>query len=180
MVPRRVRAVRAVAGSLASAIAVVAACGDTGEPTAPWDAPAGALAHSSEVEYDGARLELGVSISALEISAGDPLTIGLSVRNPHAYVVQLSFSSTCQLVYGIEAPAGELVAPPGGGWICGAAITRLSLGPGESVSQTVTWNAHRYANGSWEPVPAGIYRVFAALGQGMNARSGAVRLEVRE
>ena len=71
-------------------------------------------------------LVLTASISKPELALLDTATLTLTVANPTATPITLTFSSTCQVLPYIWN-SQRMVYPSGGGWGCGAAMTSLTI-----------------------------------------------------
>lgn len=104
-------------------------------------------------------VRLTTSASAREFVGGSPVTLRIILTNEGDDAVTLHFRSTCQLLPFIRDSRGENVIPSGGGWGCGAAITQLSLDPGESVTREYVWTGSTAFQSEMPlvPMPPGRY-----------------------
>lgn len=125
-----------------------------------------------------AGLQFSASISKSVVAIGDTATIAFVLHNPTQQTVTLRFSSTCQILPYIRDSAG-IVHPRGGGWGCGAALTSLSLSPGEArvMKVIVHGGVPREAMHGVVPLNPGEHHAYAELGDGMG-RSPAVAFSI--
>jgi hypothetical protein len=161
-------------------LALLPLTGSCHHPLGPDVAPFGTLVNSTTVMWQGIPVMLTVRTSRAETGRGEPVTIDVAVTNPNDHQVTLGFPMGCNLVYGVASPDGTVIQPSGGGYICVAVGSMIRLEPGETKWRRAAWPEPLYypATGGTPPAP-GTYRVFAALGQNLEARSGAVRVRVR-
>jgi hypothetical protein len=104
-------------------------------------------------------VRLTSSASARELAGGSPVTLRISMTNEGTETVTLHFRSTCQILPYISDARGANVIPSEGGWGCGAALTELSLGPGESVNREYIWTGSTAFRSEMPliPMPPGRY-----------------------
>jgi hypothetical protein len=150
------------------------ACGLDGtfSPSAPRDVP------EPFMSGPAAGLQFSASMSKPVIRIGDTATIAFELRNVTSQSAILRFSSTCQILPYIRD--SEAIPHPGGGWGCRAAITSLTLGPGEGHILHVI--VHGGVTGGTTPrfveLNPSEYHAYAELGDGLG-RSPSVSFRVR-
>jgi hypothetical protein len=115
------------------------------------------------MDASAASLEFTASVSKAEISLGDTATVTFILRNPTTETVRLDFRSTCQILPYIRNE-DALVYPNGGAWGCGAALTALTLGPGEERVRSVIVIGGAPGGPGVVPLQTGAYRAYAELG----------------
>ncbi len=94
---------------------------------------------ASSTIIDGNRVRLTTSASAREVAAGTPVVLRITLTNEGAEAVTLHFRAGCQILPYLRRSRGEFAIPSGGGYICTAALTQLSLAPGESRVREHVW-----------------------------------------
>jgi len=118
----------------------------------------------TEIRVNGNLLRFGLTSSDAELRPGMTATLRATLTNEGPETVTLQFSSTCQIVPLIRNSTGAIVAPDGGGWGCGAAMTALTLTPGESVVRAWTWDGGTtFDSAKSARLPDGVYQVTASL-----------------
>ena len=127
---------------------------------------------------------LSVAVPRQALVPGDTARIQTSVRNTNSFPVTLNFAAGCQVLYYVEDAGGQVVAPDGGGWMCAAAVTSLTLGPGAVETRTFEWTMERtIRNGTRahaEPLPPGRYQVYATLdSEAVRLRTSPVPITLR-
>ena len=145
-----------------SLLLVLAGCQDTAGPL-------------SSTVIGGNLVRLTTSASASELIRGSPVTLHIRVKNEGTEAVTLHFNSTCQVVPFIHDAGRTPVIPDGGAYGCGAALTQLSLAPGESEDSEYVWTGGTAfaSQGTLRPLPPGRYyfsaRVLAEDGAAMQS-----------
>jgi hypothetical protein len=81
-------------------------------------------------------LTLETSISAPIVRPGQPATFTHQLRNVSSDAVTVIFGGCGPLPY-IKHSRGDIVHPDGGGWVCPGVITRVTLAPGQAMSNSV-------------------------------------------
>jgi hypothetical protein len=112
-----------------------------------------------------AGLSLRVAVTSTDIQAGQPDTITVTLANANPYPVTLRFASGCHVLPYIRDARGAIVLPDGGGWLCSAMLTQLTLAAGQQEVDTYIW-AGSTVFASEMPtrsLPAGVYRISAAM-----------------
>lgn len=110
------------------------------------------------------RLEASIGRSTLRL--GDTTSILFRLRNLGADSITLTFGSSCQILPYVRGQhSGHVVYPGGGGWVCAAVITRLTLAPGAEhvLPVVVHGGAPAETVYSYVPLPPGDYLAFASL-----------------
>lgn len=133
--------------ALLSVAAVCAACG--GSPSAPSQSG-----------------PLRLTVEPLQTLAGSPSNadFALKLQNTGSAPVTLSFPSSCQVMpYVVERRTGRIVAPSGGGWVCAAVVTSLTVGAGATHVETAHVAAARPMDAVMLNVPPGDYSIYAKL-----------------
>lgn len=133
-------------------------------------------------EAQGLRLDGAISTPV--VTSGQTALLSFSLQNLTDEAVRLDFNSGCQITPHIETTGGKIVSPPGGSYLCTAAITSLTLPPrGEHiVVREVLAADFQIAILTSVPLPKGRYRAYAILNQnsrGLLLRSTPVEFEVR-
>lgn len=108
------------------------------------DAPSGTTTDVRRLLPLSSGLELGIAVSPARIQVGDSARVTVTLTNRTDAPVTLHFGSGCQLHYEVTTLAGDPVPPQGGGYMCTAALTTLSLEPGETETQHFRWTHTRY------------------------------------
>ncbi len=127
----------------------------------------GAVVHVDAQAQDG--LVLAVTASASSITPGDTVRLVAHLANHNDHPVRLDFSSGCQVLPYVESGGGKIVYPYGGGWLCTAALTSLTLAPGEVKEQVLEWAGQsrdydrQTFRSVYSPLPAGEYRAYVVL-----------------
>jgi hypothetical protein len=106
-----------------------------------------------------AGLTLAVGIDCLSCNLGISPRFIRTLRNTSDATLTVVFSG-CGILPYIETFRGEVVYPAGSGWVCGAAISSVTLGPGEAIVDSETLVS----------LSPGFYRAFAEV----DARLGTV------
>ncbi|MFL5487518.1 MAG: BsuPI-related putative proteinase inhibitor [Gemmatimonadaceae bacterium] len=134
-------------------LVIVAACGET---TAP----------RSSVRVGDIRLT--VDASAPEVQRGSAVTLRVTLVNEGAQEMTLHFSDGCQIVSIIRDASGEIVVPFGGSWACVAALTQLTLVPGQPVVRDFVWTGSTAFQSEipLRPLPSGRYFFSATVPAG--------------
>jgi hypothetical protein len=95
---------------------------------------------------------------------GEPLTrFAVQLQNIGQTAVDLTFPSSCQILPAFLTRTGDAVTPVGGGLACATVITRVTLGPSQSVSQVFTVKAGTAPSGQDLVLPLGDYTFVARL-----------------
>jgi Intracellular proteinase inhibitor len=108
----------------------------------------------------GANLvRLTVTSSTSEVVRGAPVTFHVSLMNEGATPVVLHFRDSCQINPYIQDQLGKTVLPEGGWWGCAAALTNLTLNPGNDVARDFVWTGSTEFRSEMplRPLPAGGY-----------------------
>jgi len=84
-------------------------------------------------------VQTSASVSRTSIEPGQETELTVTLANPTSEPVTLHFGSGCQVVAYVTDHAGTVIAPAGGGWVCVAVLTQLTLGPGETKTYTWGW-----------------------------------------
>jgi hypothetical protein len=133
-------------------------------------------------------LTLETSISAPVVRPGQPATFTYRLRNVSSDDVTVIFGGCGPLPY-IEDSRGEIVHPAGGSWGCLAVISRVTLTPGQAISQSVaiTADALDVSGTNAVALPAGRYQAYADVSgwvddydQRLELRSPDVSFSVRD
>jgi hypothetical protein len=113
----------------------------------------------SSVDVGGNTVTLSVAASGNEIVGTSPVTFTIRLMNEGTQGVTLHFSSGCQISPFIRTSVGAVVLPSGGGWICTAALTELTLAAGESVVREYVWTGSTDFRSEMplRPLPKGRY-----------------------
>ena len=146
---------------LVCGVACVAAC-DTG-PRAP-------------------DVVVGVSVSAAQITAGQPDTVVVTATNATDRVITLTFGTTCQLLPYIRTVSGQFVLPSDGQYICGQMETALQFQPRELKRQVYVWTGSNGWAGEalLQAVPAGDYEIYAEVrARELQGASAPVRIRLQ-
>ncbi len=112
------------------------------------------------------NLRLEASISKQVIHVGDTATLLLRLRNLGSEEITLNFNSTCQILpYIHHRRSSDMVHPAGGGWVCGGALTSLTLAPGgeRMVPYVVGGGAPAQGIHMGAPLPEGEYVAYARV-----------------
>ena len=130
-------------------------------------------------------LRLDGSISSPVIPVGQTQTLAFRLRNLTAQPMTMTFGSTCQVTLFIQTRTGQEVYPGGGAYVCGTAITHLTIEPGGESLRIM----HLYGGpgdpadlSAGLPILRGRYRAYATLqgnSTGVELRSESVEFEVR-
>ncbi len=86
---------------------------------------------------------------------GVPDTVYVTARNTTDRTLTLHFGTTCQIMPYVRNPAGQLVVPGEGGYVCAEMATVLQFQPAETKSFAFPW--------STDSLPGGAYVAFAAF-----------------
>jgi hypothetical protein len=125
---------------------------------------AGACGASPTEPAPQAPLRLDGRITQPVIGPGDAATLTFTLRNVSSRIVTMGFPSSCQLMpYVMERTTQRIVYPSGGGWVCLAVITGLTLAPGESHPREVQVRAAEVTTQVPALLPPGEYEAFARL-----------------
>jgi hypothetical protein len=132
-------------------IGALLAAGCGGSATSPTPTPAGPL-----------------RLTALQMPGfiinGEPFTgFAVQVQNISQTAVDLTFPSSCQILPAFLTRAGQPVTPAGGETACATVITRLTLGPTQSLSRVFTVKAGTAPSGQDFVLPIGDYTFVARL-----------------
>ncbi len=133
-------------GAFAAAVAL-AACGAS--PSAPSE-----------------QGPLRLTVEPLQTLAGSSSTaeFALKLRNTGTTPVSLTFPSSCQVMpYVVERSTGRIVGPSGGGWVCATVMTSLTVGAGETHTETAHVKTGTDTLSPFIVVPAGDYAIYARL-----------------
>jgi hypothetical protein len=88
----------------------------------------------------------------------------LKLQNTGSTPIEITFPSSCQVMpYVVERSSGRIVGPSGGGWVCATVITHLTLGAGETHTDTAHVIAGTDQRSPFIVVPAGDYAIYARL-----------------
>ena len=129
----------------------------------------------SSVRVDDSVVRLAATASARELVVGTPVTLRVILTNDGTKPVTLHFNSGCQILPYIRNTRGINVLPEGGGWMCTAALTQLTLLPGQSETREYKWTGSTAFQSEMplRPLPSGRY-FFAAE---VESREGTLRTE---
>jgi intracellular proteinase inhibitor BsuPI len=126
---------------------------------------------------------LRLTVEPLQTFAGSASVaeFALKLQNTDATPVAITFPSSCQVMpYVVERASGRIVEPSGGGWACATVITHLTLGPGETHTETAHVMAGTAPRSPYIVVAAGDYAIYARLEDSMfKLQSGSVSFTVR-
>jgi hypothetical protein len=109
---------------------------------------------------------LRLTVEPLQTLTGSASTaeFALKLQNTGAAPVEITFPSGCQVMpYVVDRGSGRIVAPSGGAWVCTAVITHLTLGPGETHTDTAHVIAGTDQRSPFIVVPPGSYAIYAKL-----------------
>lgn len=118
----------------------------------------------SESRLGWLRLDASIGRSVLRV--GDTTTAVFRLRNVGTALIELEFASGCQVLPYVSRPNfRDIVFPPEGHWMCTAALSDLSLAPGQEKVTTLLLHggATQQAMAPFAQLPQGEYRVFARL-----------------
>jgi hypothetical protein len=88
----------------------------------------------------------------------------LKLQNTSADSIDITFPSSCQVMpYVVERSTGRIVGPSGGSWVCATVIRKLTLGPGETHTDTAHVMAGTDPRSPYIVVPPGDYAIYARL-----------------
>jgi hypothetical protein len=105
------------------------------------------------------RIEAHVLTPTVE--AGDSVAVRVVAINPTLRDITVTSSNTTLFYLFVFDAIGEEIGRTGHG---GAHVfTDLTIPARDSVAQTLPWRAVRWSNGSWAPLPAGVYMVRGAV-----------------
>jgi hypothetical protein len=128
-------------------------------------------------------LRLDADVQRVQLRVGDSTTVKFRLANVSAETLRLGFGSSCQIMpYVAQAPRLTVVHPAGGGWICSAVITSLTLEPGASRVVPLVLRAGTSTSFSDREVrlPRGQYYAYARLdNRTYPLQSRAVAIDVR-
>ena len=129
----------------------------------------------SSVRVDDNLVRLTATASAREVVAGTPVSLRVTLRNEGTKTVTLHFNSGCQILPYIRDSRGVNVIPEGGGWGCTAALSQLTLAPGQAEIREDTWTGSTAFRSEMplRPLPSGRYYFAAEVG----AAEGKLRTE---
>ena len=129
----------------------------------------------TSVRIDDSVVRLTATASARELVAGTPVTLRVILTNEGTKPVTLHFNSGCQILPYIRDTRGINVIPEGGGWMCTAALTELTLAPGQSEIREYKWTGSTAFQSEMpvRPLPSGRY-YFAAE---VESKEGTLRTE---
>jgi hypothetical protein len=116
----------------------------------------------SSVVVEDNVVRLTATASARELVAGTPVTLRVTLTNEGTKSVTLHFNSGCQILPYIRDERGVNVIPEGG-WMCTAALSELTLAPGQAEIQEYIWTGSTAFRSEMplRPLPPGQY-YFAA------------------
>ena len=117
-----------------------------------------AAAPSSTI-IDDNLIRLTAAASAREVVAGTPVTLRITLTNEGTKSVTLHFNSGCQILPYIQDARGVNVIPDGGGYGCTAALTQLTLSPGQAEVREYIWTGSNAFQSEMllRPMPPGAY-----------------------
>ena len=115
-------------------------------------------------------LTLSLTLSGTQLQRGEPDTIAVTITNTNRYSVSLS-AGGCPVVFYVTDVRGVTVVPSGGGWVCIAIISRLTLAPGERQTRTFVWETNSFASGRYS-----VYGTFSAEDVHLETPRAAVQL----
>lgn len=128
-------------------------------------------------------LRLTALDSVVELPLGRVDTLDFQLENIGRERINLTFPSGCQLLpYIADAGTGQIVHPAGGGWVCTAALSYLSLAPGDvrPLRIGIRGGAPQLAIYTEFPLEAGQYAAYATLANSdYPLRSATVIVRVR-
>jgi hypothetical protein len=125
-----------------------------------------ALAGCGSPSAPSDQAPLRLTVEPLQTLTGSASTaeFALKLQNTGSMPIAITFPSSCQVMpYVVERGSGRIVAPEGGGWACLAVITNLTLGPGETHTDTAHVMAGTNQQSPFMVVPAGNYAIYARL-----------------
>jgi hypothetical protein len=128
----------------------------------------------SSVRVDDNLVRLTATASARELAAGTPVTLRITLTNEGRRSVTLHFGSGCQILPYIRDARGVNVIPEGG-WFCTAALTQLTLAPGQAEIREYEWTGSTAFRSELplRPLPSGRYYFAAEVASG----EGTLRTE---
>jgi hypothetical protein len=125
------------------------------------------LATDPAARLDGVNdsLALTATVSPTEITPGDTAWVTVRLANRLGREVTLHFAYGCQILYYAEDAQGR-DAMDHGGFLCTAAVSRMTLAAGERKERRFAWTAMEftYPPIGYRPRPAGTYRIYGILG----------------
>ena len=129
----------------------------------------------SSVRVEDNLIRLTATADRREVVAGTPVTLRIVLTNEGTRAVTLHFNSGCQILPYIRDTRGINVVPDGGGWICTAALSELTLAPGQAETREYKWTGSTAFQSEMpvRPLPPGRY-YFAAE---VESREGKLRTE---
>jgi hypothetical protein len=148
----------------AAIVFAAAALACSGDLTAP----------NANLEGDAEGLQFTASIPKSSFAAGETGTITYTLRNPTNETVELSFSSGCQIIPHVTRGEEPVYPEP---YACTAAITKITLPPGEQVVRTFTFTAitgEELALWNGPVLTPGSYVSWAELLDGRGNSSGVI------
>lgn len=128
---------------------------------------------------DDNLIRLTASASSREVVPGTPVTLRISLTNEGTKSVTLHFNSGCQLLPYLRDARGIYVIPDGGGYGCTAALTELTLAPGQSEVREYKWTGSTAFQSEMplRPLPPGPY-YFTALVEANEAKLSTEPIEL--
>ena len=111
-------------------------------------------------------LSISSGVSRTSIDSGQRVDLSVTLTNTSDHPVTLHFNSGCHVLPYVTTLTGTVVAPGGGGWLCTAALTQLTFGPGESKTFTWAWaGGSDFAGGLAQAgsEPKGDYSFYASM-----------------
>ena len=125
-----------------------------------WLAACGSTPTSAS---DAGPLRLTVAPAPTVAPSKDSAPFVIRLENVSADPITLTFPSSCQVMpYIAERRTERIVHPEGGAYGCATVVTSLTLGPGESHTETVLVTTAAAAPPAIR-VPAGDYVIYAKL-----------------
>jgi hypothetical protein len=137
-----------------------------------WSPTAPAKSH-------GLELSVHVGLPNIGVFPSDPVFTA-ELINTSAEVIRLVFPSTCVVLPYIDDLRGANVYPGGRAWLCGGAITPVTLAPGQVVSRSVvlrTGTTPALTSGTLT-LPPGRYVAYAEM-DGSIGDLGGQRVQLR-
>lgn len=111
-------------------------------------------------------LQVSSSVSRTSVAPGEETVLTVTLTNPSSSPITLHLADPCQFRPYVANLAGTIVAPGGGGWVCAAVITPLTIGPRGSQAFSFVWAGETSFGAAMPPgdsLPAGDYRLYATL-----------------
>ena len=123
------------------------------------------------------RLEITVAVSPDSIVQGETAMITVRITNPTATPIEIPYR--CVSTFEVANAQGELVFGDESVVCVFHVHPGLVLAPFESIERVAPWDGKRFIGGptwAFEPVPAGLYRVYGKV-EGRRSRPDTIVVE---